>query len=148
MRLVNCSKITDEGFTKAVRKLPQLEKVDISHCHLTDVSLKALGRSCPLLKSLKYCSWSLDSCDSDKMAFVIAETMPGLHHLDMKGHELTELGVLAIIDSCPLLESLEISDCHYLNEDLEKRCIDQINDLQLPSRYIHEDNCSDDDFHY
>jgi len=74
------------------------------------------------------------------MAFVIAETMPGLRHLDMKGHKFTELGVLAIIDKCPLLESLDISDCDYLNEDLEKRCIDQIKDLQLPVR----DNYDDD----
>ncbi|RHN68948.1 putative leucine-rich repeat domain, L domain-containing protein [Medicago truncatula] len=38
MRLVNCCLITDKGFGKAMRKLPQLEKVDISYCCLTDVS--------------------------------------------------------------------------------------------------------------
>jgi hypothetical protein len=49
------------------------------------------------------------------MALVIAETMPGLCHLDMKGHKLTQLAVLVIIDKCALLESLDIRDCHFLN---------------------------------
>jgi hypothetical protein len=75
------------------------------------------------------------------MAFLIAETMPGLRHLDMKGHKLTEHGVLAIIDKCSLLESLDISDCHYLNEDLEKRCIDQINDLRMRVRDNYKEHC-------
>ncbi|AES71649.1 F-box/LRR protein [Medicago truncatula] len=144
MGLVDCSRITDEGFSEAVRKLPRLEKVVISHHYLTDVSLEALGRSCPLLKSLKFVNSRFTSCDSDKTALVIAETMPGLRHLDMKGHKLTELGVLAIIDKCPLLESLDIRDCHYLNEGLEKSCIDQINDLHMPVRYNHENNYYND----
>jgi len=132
MRLVSCWRITDKGFSEAVRKLPRLEEVNISLCNISEVSLEALGRSCPLLKSLEYDGWfSTSSCNSDKIPLAIAETMPGLCHLDMRGHELSELGVLAIIDKCPLLESLDISDCHYLSEDLKKRCIDQIKDLQL-----------------
>jgi Leucine-rich repeat (LRR) protein len=134
---VKMDRITEyEGFSEVIRKLPQLEKVFIPFCNISEATLEALGRSCPLLKSLQYCSWSLDSCDSDKMAFVIAETMPGLRHLNMSGHKLSELGVLAIIDKCPLLESLDISDCLNLNEDLKKRCIDQIKDLRLPYRYM------------
>jgi len=126
---MNHSIITDEGFSEVVRKLPQLEEVLIQSFDTYEVTLKALGRSCPLLKSLQYNSWSLESCDSDKMAFLIAETMPGLRHLNMNGHKLTDLGVLAIMDKCPLLESLEISYRAYLSEDLKKRCIDQIKDF-------------------
>jgi len=131
---MNYTIVTDEGFSEVVRKLPQLEKVLIPFLDTAEATLEALGRSCPLLKWLQYNSCGLDSCDSDKMAFVIAETMPGLRHLDMSGHKLTELGVLAIIDKCPLLESLDISDCLNLNEDLKKRCIGQIKDLRLPYR--------------
>ena len=46
--------LSDKGFIDAVRKLPQLEEVDISWCNLTKDSLEALGRSCPLLKVLKF----------------------------------------------------------------------------------------------
>lgn len=73
------------------------------------------------------------------MAFVIgiAETMPGLCYLDIKGHELSDVGLLAILDKCPLLKSLDIRRCRYLklNESLEKRCIDQFNELNLPDDY-------------
>ncbi|RHN68949.1 putative leucine-rich repeat domain, L domain-containing protein [Medicago truncatula] len=132
MKVMNYNIVTDEEFSDVVRKLPRLEKVFVPVFHTAEATLEALGRSCPLLKWLQYNSCSLDSCDSDKMAFLIAETMPGLCHLDMRGHKLTELGVLAIIDKCPLLEYLDISFCLNLNEDLKKRCIDQIKDLQLP----------------
>jgi len=136
------SKITDKGFSEAVKKLPRLEEVNIPLCNISEVSLEALGLSCTRLKSLEYCSGSsLESSDSDKKVFVIAETMPGLRHLDMEGHKLTELGVLTIIDKCTLLESLDIRDCLYLSEDLKKRCIDQTNDLELPD----PDNSNDDD---
>ncbi|RHN68946.1 putative leucine-rich repeat domain, L domain-containing protein [Medicago truncatula] len=140
MRLVNCWGMTNKGFSEALRKLPLLEKVDISHSYLTEVSLEALGRSCPLLKSLKFSVGWFASRESDKMAFVIAETMPGLCHLDMKGHKLSELRVLAIIDKCPLLESLDISVCLslYEDEDLHKSCIDKINDLQLTYCYTYK----------
>jgi hypothetical protein len=136
MWLVRCLGITNKGFSEAVRKLLRLEEVNIIFCIISEVSLEALGRSCPLLKLLKYHAWyPTRSCNPEKMALAIAETMPGLCHLDMKGHNLSELGVRAIIDKCPLLESLDISDCHYLSEDLTKRCIEKIKDLQLSYRY-------------
>ncbi|PNX56675.1 F-box protein skip19 [Trifolium pratense] len=69
--------------------------------------------------------------------------MPGLIHLDIKGGNLTNVGLLTILDKCPLLKSLDIRLCPFLNlsESLEKRCIDQINDLKLPDS-IYDDSDS------
>jgi len=85
MRFVDCYKFSDERFCEVARRFPQLEKVDISLCCITSVSLEVLGRSCPLLKSLEFGkSKSLAKsrfvyCESDdRVAIVIAETMPGL----------------------------------------------------------------------
>ncbi|AES71648.1 F-box/LRR protein, putative [Medicago truncatula] len=126
MRLVDCYTISDKQFSEVARRFPQLEKVDISLCCITSVSLEVLGRSCPLLKSLEFGkSKSLVKsrfvyCESDdRVALVIAETMSCLCHLGLSGHELTNVGLHAILVKCPL-------------ESLKKRCIDQINDLQLP----------------
>ncbi|XP_058783519.1 putative F-box/LRR-repeat protein 23 [Vicia villosa] len=112
MRLLECWQISNHGFCEAVRKLQQLEKVDISLSHLSVDSLEVLGRSCPRLKSLKYyLSKRLLYYRSDARAFVVAETMPGLCHLDFRGHELSDVGLVAILDNCPLLKSLDIRRC-------------------------------------
>jgi F-box/leucine-rich repeat protein 2/20 len=147
IRLVGCQQISDEGFIEAVKNFPQLEAIHISESRLTKVSLEAIGQSCPLLKSLKYESVDFicfEPCDD--FAFVIAETMSGLIHLDIKGGSLSNVGLLAILDKCTLLKSLDIRLCPFLNlsESLEKRCIDQINDLKLPdSIYNDSDTHSD-----
>lgn len=150
MRFVDCYKISDELFSEVARRFPQLEKVDISLCCITPVSLEVLGRSCPLLKSLEFVKWKpfqfgqsrFVYCKSDdRVALAIAETMSGLCHLGLSGHEFTNVGLHAILDKCPLLKSLDIRGCHYLelSDSLKKRCTDQINDLQLPVP------CYDDD---
>ncbi|XP_024634742.1 putative F-box/LRR-repeat protein 23 [Medicago truncatula] len=115
MRLVDCYTISDKQFSEVARRFPQLEKVDISLCCITSVSLEVLGRSCPLLKSLEFGkSKSLVKsrfvyCESDdRVALVIAETMSCLCHLGLSGHELTNVGLHAILVKCPLLKSLDI----------------------------------------
>jgi F-box/leucine-rich repeat protein 2/20 len=133
---VNCRRITDKGFSEAVRKLPQLEDVDISFCDLLKCSLDVLGRSCPLLKSVKFVTIGLEYFGyehNDEEAFVIAETMPGLCHLNIRGNMLTNVGLLAILDGCPLLESLNIAECINLrlSEGLRKRCREQIKYVRM-----------------
>jgi F-box/leucine-rich repeat protein 2/20 len=69
-------------------------------------------------------------CDD---AFAIAKTMPGLRHLHLYGNELSNDGLLAILDGCPLLESLVLSRCYsiYVGGSLEKKCREKIKYLQL-----------------
>jgi hypothetical protein len=147
MRFVDYYVVSDEGFSEAVRKLPLLEKLDISRTKLTEVSIAVLGRSCPLLKLLKFSRVLYDFKPCDDLALVIADTMTNLCHLDLNGDYLTNVGLLAILDTCPFLKSLDIRHCRYLelSESLERRCIDhQINHLQLSN----PDDPDDYDYYY
>ncbi|PNX68668.1 F-box protein skip19 [Trifolium pratense] len=69
--------------------------------------------------------------------------MSRLCRLDIKGNGLTAVGLVAILDKCPLLEYLDIRDCYSLSltlsESLKKRCIEQIKDLRLPVMNNYED---------
>ncbi|CAK8566642.1 unnamed protein product [Lathyrus sativus] len=140
MRLFFCRKISDKRFGDTVRRLPRLEKLDISHTNVSIDSLEAIGRSCPLLKSLKFSRmiFMVNECDDD-VAFVIAETMSGLCHLDIEGYRFTNDGLLAIIDGCPLLESLDIIACDILDLSrcLKTRCFEEIKYLRLPIKYTY-----------
>ena len=41
-------------------------------------------------------------------ALAIAETVPGLRHLQLFGNRMTNDGLKAILDGCPQLESLDL----------------------------------------
>ncbi|XP_058746258.1 putative F-box/LRR-repeat protein 23 [Vicia villosa] len=147
-RLVECQGLSEEGFINAVKKLPLLEELAVSldNQSLSMDCLEIVGRHCARLKSLRYCSNSRDSFDLDDEAFAIAKTMPGLHHLKLSGDlELTQHGVLAILDGCPLLETLDLQQCCclFISEALEKRCHDRIKDVYFP---IGKYYSSEDDF--
>ncbi|CAF2316239.1 unnamed protein product [Brassica napus] len=100
---------------------------------LTSLILQRLGAVKIVEKAEKVCrSWhsvckdpsmwrkiemcSLDPCHSrdksDDVALAIAETMPGLRHLQLFGNKLTEAGLNAILDSCPNLEHLDLRNCY------------------------------------
>lgn len=136
-----------------MRNLPQLEVLDISECSLSTESLEAVGGSCPLLKVLKLVragvQYRVYDVDVDE-AFVIAKTMSGLRHLNIIGNKLSNVGLLAILDGCPLLETLDIRGCYNLNlsESLKKRCLEQIKDLRFPFVYNYEDYDYDDRVYY
>lgn len=136
LRLLDCQLVTDKGFSAAVRKLAQLEEVDISFCNLVKESLEVLGRSCPLLKSLKFVTRGIEYFgyydDDNAEAFAIAESMSGLRHLNIRGNLIRDVGLIAILDGCPLLESLNIAECSnlHLSGSLWKRCRDQIKNVQ------------------
>ncbi|XP_058752321.1 F-box protein SKIP19-like [Vicia villosa] len=151
VQLLNCLSISDKGFIEAVRKFSQLEKLDISHCNLSNVSLEVLGRSCTLLKSLIFKRFGSEyQGGDDNEALVISETMTGLCHLDIEGNRLTNVGLLSVLDKCPLLEYLDIQECYNLNltQDLTKRCLEQIKVILLPNPNNHEDFDEYSDYYY
>lgn len=132
--LVDCGGLSDKLFCEVVKKLPLLEKLDISFSNnLSKDSIEVVGRHCPHLKSLKYGGIVVDNKGID-VSFAIAKTMPGLHHLKISGDMPTDDGLLAILDGCPQLESFDLRGCccFHFNESLEKKCCEQIKDFGLP----------------
>ncbi|XP_008225583.1 PREDICTED: putative F-box/LRR-repeat protein 23 [Prunus mume] len=104
LRLVSCDLIFDKGLSEVASKLTLLEELEISLCHLSDTSIKVVGRSCPLLKSFKLNGrWSkykgVDCLpyEHDEEALARAGTMSGLHHLQLFGNRLTNYGFRKIL---------------------------------------------------
>ncbi|KFK32207.1 hypothetical protein AALP_AA6G211200 [Arabis alpina] len=137
--VMNCL-ITTNGLVKAVSKLPLLEELELEVSNtFSTLDLKAIGHSCPKLKTLKLnCTGSILIpwvVHDDDDALAIAESMPQLHHLELIGNTLTNTGLNAILDKCPHLEHLDLRMCSniYLWGDLEKRCLERVKDLRRPN---------------
>ncbi|PNX55582.1 hypothetical protein L195_g049212, partial [Trifolium pratense] len=78
----------------------------------------------------------------------IAKTMPGLCHLAVSGIAFGDDELLAILNGCPLLDSLDLQNCTCqpkLSLTLVKSCHEQIKDVQLPTIYIDDSDDDDDD---
>ncbi|KAG2688855.1 hypothetical protein I3843_09G113300 [Carya illinoinensis] len=160
LRLVSCDSISEEGLSEAAAKLPLLEELNISFCYpWTKEPLEVVGRCCPLLKSLKWNSncYRRPYIECDEEALAIAENMPKLRQLQLFKNKLTNVGLLAILDGCPHLESLDLRRCLnvVLTGSLGRRCAEQIKHLRFPNdpmddyeldAEFHENGSSDEDY--
>ena len=139
IRLEGCHEISSKSFKEVVNKMPFLEELDISHCvHIQVGFFDYIGQTCPLLKSLKFTPCFEAEDKDDNAAFAIAKTMRELRHLSILNNELSNDGLLAILDGYPLLESLDVRGCLHLdmNESLKKRCSEQIKELIFPTEFM------------
>jgi F-box/leucine-rich repeat protein 2/20 len=119
-------------------KLPLLEELDISMDPFPGLCLPHK------LQLFIHVLPSEFKADCNNEAFAIAKTMPGLRRLNISGNALNDVGLLAILDGCLLLESLNLEGCFNISESLEDRCYDQIKDLQLSdfwSKLCFRENC-------
>ncbi|KAF3550825.1 hypothetical protein DY000_02001908 [Brassica cretica] len=142
LKLAKCYSVTDHGFERAVVKLPLLEDLEVSHCLLTEESLKVVGQSCHNLKTLKLNRRGLrrPRFENDDEALAIAETMHGLRHLQLFGNSLSNTGLSSILDNCPYLEHLDLRLCFNVSiiGDLEKRCSERIKFVRYPNDSTHD----------
>ncbi|KAG5589536.1 hypothetical protein H5410_040050, partial [Solanum commersonii] len=116
LQLVKCVNIAG-GLAVATKNFPLLEELHTDLTFIAEVDIESVGRSCPLLKS-----FTLN---------VIC--MPELRHLALLANTLTNVGLLAILDGCPHLVSLDLRHCNIdLEGDLGRRCREQIVDLKHP----------------
>ncbi|POO04155.1 LRR domain containing protein [Trema orientale] len=132
----------DEGFIETIAKLPLLEELDLTLCPFSLEPLEAVGRCCTRLKSLKLnceaCNLPIEPDEEAEInaeVFIISKNMSDLRHLQLIGNLMTNMGLQAILDGCPHLESLDLRRCLNidLKGDLGKRCFEQIKYLRLPN---------------
>ncbi|CAJ2640730.1 unnamed protein product [Trifolium pratense] len=119
---------------EVANQFPLLEELDILYSENLSMNfLEVIGKSCPLLKSLIFSRNYYRTCDDEAIA--VGKTMTELRHLKIHGNVLTDEGLVAILDGCPLLESLELQKFHRFEftDNLKKRCHDQIKFLCLPN---------------
>ncbi|GAU50715.1 hypothetical protein TSUD_123680 [Trifolium subterraneum] len=114
LRLFRCREISNKGFSEFVKKFSLLEDLDISFNILTKDTIVTIGQCCPFLKSLNLERIRSSDCECDGQAFAIAKTMPGLCRLKLTRIVLLNITLFAIIEGCPLLESLDVKECHRL----------------------------------
>ncbi|MED6159854.1 hypothetical protein PIB30_045996 [Stylosanthes scabra] len=155
LRLQCCSSsLSNHALKECAKKLPLLEELDISNADLSMDCIETIGQSCPLLRVLKiikkrnHITKSLYCEDDD--AFAIAKTMQNLRHLTLLRNRITNAGLLAILNGCPHLESLDLRGCSNRNLQetiLKKVCADaHIKQLRLPHEYLPESSDDEIDF--
>uniref|UniRef100_A0A803M4A5 Uncharacterized protein n=2 Tax=Chenopodium quinoa TaxID=63459 RepID=A0A803M4A5_CHEQI len=145
LRLGHYLDVSDAGLIEAVKKLPVLEELELIICNYSVDTIEAIGCACPSLKSFSLNSVGSNNCTlaRNEEALAIAKTMPNLHNLQLIGNYMTNEGLKAILDGCPLLESLDLRACFLidLSGELGKRC-NQIKRFRLPfdstADYSHE----------
>ncbi|KAK7305698.1 hypothetical protein VNO77_43608 [Canavalia gladiata] len=149
--LVNCWLISDKALIEVANKFPLLEELEISYTSVSHLSLEAIGQNVRYLLTLKFNKGAYRSFNIpfklDAEAFAIGKTMQKLRHLELVGNNLTNDGLLAILEGCTQLESLNLRACFnvYLGGSLGKRCRVQIKDLSLPYDHIPENLYQDDE---
>ncbi|KAL4563521.1 hypothetical protein LXL04_027564 [Taraxacum kok-saghyz] len=111
--LTNCNNITGSGLNHALKRAPQLEKLYITYTTSMMKPYEVLVPNCPNLKSFKLDkAYIYVGIANDDDALAIANTMPELRHLQLYGNAMSEIGLKAILDGCPHLESLDIRTCY------------------------------------
>ncbi|WOG96154.1 hypothetical protein DCAR_0415485 [Daucus carota subsp. sativus] len=134
--LISCFSITSDGLSEMVKKLPLLEDLHLYRIHVSKQAIEVAGKHCTQLKSFKLNSqdYGYSNIGCDEEAVAIAENMHGLRHLQLFGNKITTDGLLAILEKCPHLESLDLRRClnvANLEPDLLKRLSQQMKDLRL-----------------
>uniref|UniRef100_J3MR30 Transport inhibitor response 1 domain-containing protein n=1 Tax=Oryza brachyantha TaxID=4533 RepID=J3MR30_ORYBR len=79
----------------------------------------------------------IDRCDLDVVFTTCVATMRQLRHLAVGGKPIRNEDLTAIVDGCPHLELLDVSECAGLHVDgaLRAKCA-RIKTLKLPPSYI------------
>ncbi|KAL6658891.1 hypothetical protein ACP70R_002931 [Stipagrostis hirtigluma subsp. patula] len=176
IRLIGCTFISGGSLVRLAAKCPLLEEIECSHHKMPAELFRCVGRVRPQLKRLRIHMQWFDSdqimremeresrqhdedddeepeesdeaweARQNKDAFAIAESLTELRVLQMEGNSLTNKGVYAILEGCPNLECLDISECYHVdvNDELQARCANlkhvwlprQMNYVRCPDLHV------------
>ncbi|KQJ94521.1 putative F-box/LRR-repeat protein 23 [Brachypodium distachyon] len=142
LQLSLCDTVSNEGLAEAIKGCPQLEELEITFCSLFGNVCESVGKACPQLKSFRLNErWTIlqrefaayEGMDDDTEALGIANNMPELQYLQLIGNNLTNDGLMAILDHCPHIQSLDIRQCYNIQMDdaMKYKCA-RIGNLKLP----------------
>ena len=154
-----------ECLIEAIKKLTLLEDLEISppyrHISASDWLFQSVCKARPLLKNLKisftmhfYYSFG-DACLEECVDGDIYRTplMCQLRSLELSNYIFSGLALTAMLDNCPLLESLHITGLFVdgtMDAELQAKCA-RVKNLNLPfssdeDSVIEEDEDSEDEF--
>jgi len=71
----------------------------------------------PRLRHVKYLGLEGSRYFADDMAFVVADTMKDLLHVDLRLTRVTGCGVKRLVQALPQLKLLNLNDCFDVNSD-------------------------------
>ncbi|CAL5080334.1 unnamed protein product [Urochloa decumbens] len=119
--LISCGeKLSNEGLLEVIQMFPQLEELEVSKCwnvRRNKELFEVVSKACPHLKHLRHSHPSFIYChcctlpDGDDSEAMVIAKMHGIRSLQFVRNILTNQGLVAILDNCPHLESLEIRRC-------------------------------------
>lgn len=145
LRLACCISISASALIEAFEKFPLLEELELTLCPFSEEKILNIIHCCSTLKTFKLNEQGSKNptlaCDDE--ALTIAKSMPELLHLQLIGNSLTNDGLIAILDNCHNLQSLDLRACFHVNldADLRKRCYEQLKKFRHP-------NDPTDDYNY
>ncbi|XP_042040880.1 F-box protein SKIP19-like isoform X2 [Salvia splendens] len=111
LHYVSLRKLSGKGLSEAAKSFPQLQELHILFMNQIAIEdVEAIGRQCSSLRSftlIKHDSISGVGNGNDYLV-AIAKVMPNLVHLRLGffGSTITNKGYQAILDGCPIVESL------------------------------------------
>ncbi|TVU43192.1 hypothetical protein EJB05_09638 [Eragrostis curvula] len=141
-------KVDNETLNMALKKLALIEDLEISTSYSLGNLIESVCQACPLLEKLKVklpdgCYISSNN-EYHNGGLCEISAMCKLRVLELFEFELTAGGLMAILDNCPLLESLHVtgSFCEIEQRDAEvlKVKLTKVKNLILP-----DDVCEHDD---
>ena len=139
------SDVADKIVEKHASSLANLTVLDISYClKITCKGIAAFGKNCKALIHLRrnmpvpevlptYNMTVMNTKPDDSEAMIIADTMPGLQHLELCYGRFSDVGLDTIFAKCNALTHLDIRGCWSVKLDghLEDRCF-QLQQFKSP----------------
>ncbi|XP_078685620.1 uncharacterized protein LOC144918587 isoform X2 [Branchiostoma floridae x Branchiostoma belcheri] len=112
--------LTRQGIQAVAERCPQLESVDLTKCiKIGSEGVTALADRCHKLCKIQLSSAKSHMVSPTCVKYVLEKTGPRLKELNLSSNKLMGApGIFKCIASCPQLEVLDLSNCHFSSTPL------------------------------